>query len=69
MEGKTAAGVQKRDYSNNFKIFFIDANGCDADNLNNCFDKDPQDTVNRLLEYGKKESTNMLSPDANTTII
>ena len=55
MEGKTSAGVQKKNYSSKFKIFFIDANGCDADNLNNCFDKDPKEMVTNLLEYGKKK--------------
>ena len=32
MEGKTSAGVQKKNYSSKFKIFFIDANGCDPNN-------------------------------------
>ena len=69
MEGKTDKGVQKRNYSSKFKTFFIDANGCDPNDLNNCFDKDPKEMVNNLLEYGKKKSTNMLSLEENITII
>ena len=55
MEGKTSSGVQKKNYSSKFKIFFIDANGCDPNKLNNCFDRDPQEMVDNLLEYGKKK--------------
>ena len=60
---------KKKNYSRKFKTFFIDANSCNADNLNNCFDNDPQEMVNNLLEYGKKIITNMLSLEVNTTII
>ena len=69
MEGKTSAGVQKKNYSSKFKIFFIDANDCDPNDLNNCFDQDPKIIVENLLEYGKRRSTNILSQEANTTII
>ena len=55
MEGKTGKGVQKKNYSSKFKTFFIDANGCDPDDLNDCFDMAPQEMVNNLLEYGKKK--------------
>ena len=62
MEGKTSTGVQRKNYSSKFKIFFIDANACDAGNLNNCFDKDPKEMVENLLEYGKEEEVQICSP-------
>ena len=62
MEGKTSAGVQKKNYSSKFKIFFIDANGCDPDDLNDCFDMAPQEMVNNLLEYGKKKKYKYATP-------
>ena len=55
MEGKSDKGVQKRNYSSKFKTFFIDANNCDPNDLNNCFDPDPKIMVENLLEYGKKK--------------